>query len=369
MVFARDWFSSRLSVYSSPHLAKPFSDVGNLNIVVRWKPAILGTLLVVSSLSVGTVIGYKGKSYIQKAVTYTPFDDTRVGKWDNDFKVVNIKSTKDGTIQKAYAYQTTAETPQPLVISLHSWSADYQQNDEYHNQVKELNWNYIHPDFRGQNNTSNACVSDLAIQDIDDAIDFALTNFNCDKEKIYVVGGSGGGYATLASFMKSKHKVAQFSAWCPISDIYWWHHQTKVRNLKYWEDILKCTDSPNGQLDEFSAKSKSPLYWETPTQKLATSKLKIYAGVYDGIQGSVPITQSINFYNKVLTDINCSDSSQFVSDKEIIQLLENQKPLDNYGQIGNRKIILKKEYQNISLTIFDGKHEMLTDIVLQTLEK
>ena len=24
MVFARDWFSSRLSVYSSPHLAKPF---------------------------------------------------------------------------------------------------------------------------------------------------------------------------------------------------------------------------------------------------------------------------------------------------------------------------------------------------------
>ena len=25
MVFARDWFSYRLSVYSSPHLAKPFS--------------------------------------------------------------------------------------------------------------------------------------------------------------------------------------------------------------------------------------------------------------------------------------------------------------------------------------------------------
>ena len=28
-VFARDWFSSRLSVCSSPHLAKPFSDVRN----------------------------------------------------------------------------------------------------------------------------------------------------------------------------------------------------------------------------------------------------------------------------------------------------------------------------------------------------
>lgn len=337
--------------------------------MVQQKPIILVTFLIVSSLSIGAVIGYKGKNYIRKAITYTPFDDTRAGKWDKDFKVVNIKSTKDEITQKAYAYQTTAQTPQPLVISLHTWSADYKQDDEFHNQVKARNWNYIHPDFRGPNKNVDACVSELAIQDIDDAIDYALTNFNCDKEKIYVVGGSGGGYATLATFMKSKHKVAEFSAWSSISDIYWWYHQTKVRNLNYWQDILKCTDSPTGQLDEITAKSKSPLYWETPTQKLTTSKLKIYAGVNDGIQGSVPITQSINFYNKVLADINCSDSSQFVSNKETVQLLEKQTLLGDYGQIGNRKIILRKEYGNISLTIFYGKHEVLTDVVLQTLNK
>jgi hypothetical protein len=124
-------------------------------------------------------------------------------------------------------------------------------------------------------------ASDLVIQDIDDAIDFALSNFNCDIEKIYVIGGSGGGYAALASFMKSKHNVAEFSAWCPISDIYRWYYQTKVRDLNYWEDISKCTNSPNEQLNEISAKSKSPLYWKTPTQKLTTTKLKIYTGVYD----------------------------------------------------------------------------------------
>lgn len=332
------------------------------------KTFILGTLLLFGSLFIGAIIGYRGKNYIQKAVTYNPFDDTRAGKWDNNFQVVNIKSTKDGAIQKAYAYQTTEETPQPLVISLHSWSADYRQDDKFHKQVKEFNWNYVHPDFRGKNTSTNACVSELVIQDIDDAIDFALANFNCDKEKIYVIGSSGGGYAALASFMKSKHKIAEFSVWCPISDIYWWHHQTKVRGLKYWEDILSCTDSSKGQLDEVTAKSKSPLYWKTPPQKLATTKLKIYAGVYDGIQGSVPITQSINFYNKILTDINCSDSSQFVDDREIVQLLEKQTLLSDYGQIGNRKIILYKEYGNISLTIFDGKHEMLTDIVLNTLQ-
>lgn len=343
--------------------------IGNSDRTAWWKLAILGTVLVVSSLSAGIVIGYKGKSYIQKAITYTLFDDTRAGKWHEDFRVVNIKSSKDGVIQKAYAFRTTAKTPQPLIVSLHSWGGDYRQDDKFKNQVKEKNWNYIHPDFRGPNKSLEACVSDLVIQDIDDAIDFALSNFNCDKEKIYVVGGSGGGYAALESFMKSKHNVAEFSAWVPISDIYWWYHETKVRGLNYWQDILKCTDSPNGQLDEITAKSRSPLYWETPTEKLANTKLKIYAGVYDGIQGSVPITQSINFYNKILADIDCSDSTQFVNDKEIVHLLTRQTPLDSYGQIGNREIILKKEYKNVKITIFDGKHEILTDFVLQTLNK
>lgn len=326
-------------------------------------------LLVIAVLSVGATIGCKRKIYAQKGVVYTPFDDTRPGGWDKDFQIVNIKSTKDGSIENAYAYQTTSKMPQPLVISLHSWSADFKQDDEFKNQVKERNWNYIHPDFRGPNNSGNACVSELAMQDIDDAIDYALTHFNCDKERIYVIGSSGGGYATLAAFMKSKHNIAEFSAWCPISDIYWWYHQTKARKLKYWEDILKCTSSPNGELDEASAKAKSPIYWKTPTQKLATARLKIYQGVYDGIQGSVPVTQSINFYNKVLTDMNCPDSSLYVNDKEIVQLLEKQTPLGDYGQISNRKIMLKKEYKNVSLTIFDGKHEMLTDIVLNTLNQ
>jgi esterase/lipase len=302
-------------------------------------------------------------------VTYIPLDYISEWKWPAGFHVVNIKSTKDASIQKAYAFQTTAKTPQPLIVSLHTWHGSYRQHDALANQVKEKNWNYIHPDFRGVNRSIEACAGDLVIQDIDDTIDFALSNFNCDIEKIYVIGVSGGGYAALASFMKSKHNIAEFSAWCPISDIYWWYHQTKVRDLNHWEDILKCTNSSNGHLDEISAKSRSPLYWETPTQKLITAKLKIYTGVYDGIQGSVPITQSINFYNKILTDINCSDSLQYINDIEIVHLLEKQTPLNNYGQIGNRKIILKKEYKNVNITIFDGKHELLTDIVLQTLNK
>jgi predicted peptidase len=61
------------------------------------------------------------------------------------------------------------------------------------------------------------------------AIDFSLKNFNVDKEKIYVIGGSGGGYTALAMFIHSRHKIASISAWCAISDIRTWFHQTKIR--------------------------------------------------------------------------------------------------------------------------------------------
>ena len=341
--------------------------MGILNRMTHLKPAVIVIILVVSSLMTVISIGHKRKSYIQKTIPYTVLDDTENEKWHEDFIIVKIKSSKDGVMQNAYAYQTTSKIPQPLIVSLHTWNGDYRQNDKFKNLVRENNWNYIHPDFRGPNKNFEACVSDFVIQDIDDSIDFALSNFNCDKEKIYIVGVSGGGYAALASFMKSKHNVAEFSAWVPISDVYWWHHETKVRGLNYWKDILKCTNSSNEKLDEIIAKSRSPIYWKAAKEKLTNTKLKIYAGVYDGIQGSVPITQSINFYNKILADIDCYDTEKFVNDKEIIHLLTKQTPIGSYGQIGKRKIILKKECKNVKITIFDGEHEMMTDVVLQTL--
>lgn len=70
-----------------------------------------------------------------------------------------------------------------------------------------------------------------------------------------------------------------------------------------------------------------------------------------------------------MADIDCSDSLQYINDKEIVHLLEKQTLLDDFGEIGDRKIILHKAYKNVSITIFEGKHEMLPDVVLQTLNR
>src|SRR4029078_1634685 len=138
--------------------------------------------------------------------------------------------------------------------------------------------------------------------DIDDAITFAMRSGRVDASRIYVIGVSGGGYATIATFMKSKHIIRKFSAWASIADLEAWYQESSERKNKYAQDILDCTGS-NGTLNIESARSRSPMYMQSPVSKLKSAQLYIYCGVKDGLDGSVPITQSINYYNKLVKDI------------------------------------------------------------------
>ena len=287
--------------------------------------------------------------------------------WSNVFKLVEIKSAMDDHIQKAYFYASTAADPAPLIVSLHTWSGDYTQEDTLSWLCVAKGLNYIHPDFRGKNSTKNSCCSDLVINDIDESITYAIENANVDTSRIYVVGTSGGGYATLSAFMKSKQRIRKFSAWVPISDLIAWYHESSIRQNKYAGDILGCTESNDSMLNMSVAREKSPVYWDTPVSKFDNAELFIYTGIYDGIQGSVPITQSINFYNKLLSDLAVSDSSKYVSAYEKLQLLEFRRPLGDFGKIADRKIFLQKEYKNIKLVIFEGNHEMLPEYTLNEL--
>ena len=133
--------------------------------------------------------------------TTVKFDDTRNVNWDNEFNIVEIKSGIDENVQKAYFYTSKSNKPKPLIVSLHTWSGSYSQKDDLAKVCQEKDLNYIHPDFRGANWTKNACCSELAMNDIDEAITFAIDNSNVDTSKIFVIGVSGGGYATLSTFM------------------------------------------------------------------------------------------------------------------------------------------------------------------------
>lgn len=281
----------------------------------------------------------------------------------------SLRSSVDGNKQVFYYDKSTAATPQPLVVELHSWSnsADSQRDMEAV-QAHAKNWNYIFPNFRGVNNHPKACCSDFVITDIDEAIDWALRTLNVDRKQIYVIGNSGGGYATMAMYMKSRHDIAAFSAWSSISDLDAWYGQSVERKNKYAAEIVKCTGAGEA-FDSQKARDRSPLFWKTPVKNRRKSQLKIYAGIHDGYTGSVPISQSINFYNKLLTDYGEKDRSRYVSEQEAAIMLNTQAfPVQLPAKlIENRVILYQKSSKNITLTIFEGTHEILKEAALELI--
>ncbi|MGI9173699.1 MAG: alpha/beta hydrolase family protein [Rhodothermales bacterium] len=296
---------------------------------------------------------------------------TPASAWTSEFEAVEIPNPTNGTVQRAYFRRSTKEGPQPLVVVLHTWSGDYRQETESSlvPQAVEKDWHYIHPDFRGPNNTPDACCSDRAVEDIDAAIDYAVTHADVDTARVYVVGASGGGYATLCFFMKGRRMVASYGAWVPISDLEAWYEESRARESRYADDILQCTASGDA-LDVREARRRSPIHLPTPTEKLKRARLNLYAGVRDGVQGSVPITHSLLFYNKVLDDLGITADSAYATKDDLIHLLTAYTAPDSAsGALGDRAILYRRAAGNVAVTIFEGGHEMLPDVALNLLEE
>ncbi len=288
---------------------------------------------------------------------YQYYFDTKYSAWPSDFSIIEIKSTMDNSIQHAYFYDSKSTEKKPLLISLHTWSGDYRQKDPLSQMVKANEWNYIHPDFRGPNQSPDGCLSNKALADIDDAIQYALDHCNVDKDHIFVTGVSGGGYASLGVFLKTRHKIRAVLAWSPISDLDAWYWQSKFRKNRFHDDILKCI-SADAHYDKKSALERSPLYYELPEKQ--KSRIEIYTGINDGCSGSVPITHSILFYNKMVSFYE--NQNNLINQKDINALLSRGVPLEKVdSRIEGRDVLYHKEAANISITIFDGGHEMLAE--------
>jgi lysophospholipase L1-like esterase/pimeloyl-ACP methyl ester carboxylesterase len=288
------------------------------------------------------------------------WDNTNLKNWGNEFKQVQIRSSSDSSWQKAWFYRSLRSTPQPLIISLHTWSGNYNQEDPLAKEVLLRDWNYIHPDFRGANNTPNACGSPLVLADLEDAIRFAVKNGTVDTTNVHLIGVSGGGYAALLAYMKLNYPVKSFNAWVPISNLSDWYWESKGRNAKYATDIEQVAMKDN-KMDWKELDSRSPFMLPFPADKRKNATLNIYAGVHDGYTGSVPISHSILFYNKIAAELYPRDISKQVADSTLMSLVIRQlNPFaDTTSRLGGRKIYLYKKLPELSLTIFEGGHEML----------
>ncbi|WP_159518069.1 SGNH/GDSL hydrolase family protein [Sunxiuqinia indica] len=303
------------------------------------------------------------------------WDDTHSKDWPADCQKVDVISTIDKSPQPAYFFQSKADSPRPLIISLHTWSGDFNQEDTLSWICVKGDYNYIHPNFRGVNDKPEACGSELVIQDIDDAIDYAIQHGNVDTSNMHVIGVSGGGYATLLCYMKTKHHIQSFSAWASISNLEDWYYESVGRKRKYARHIAQVTTGQHFEGDHYKfnaaeARKRSPIFMNTPVAQRENSKLYISTGIHDGYTGSVPITQSLRFFNKVVRDFDPNDQETPISTEEMLRLVERRNT-DFLNPEGTRHgdILFRRQYKDkVQINIFEGGHEMLIDQALFPLK-
>jgi acetyl esterase/lipase len=267
--------------------------------------------------------------------------------------------------------------PLPLVVSLHTWGGDHTQKDteDLAEHAPRLGWIYVFPDFQGPNKRPEACGSELAQQNILDAVEWAKKAYPVDEKRIYLTGTSGGGHMTLLMAAKYPEIWAAASAFVGISDLAAWH-DTHADD-QYGADTRACTGGRPGESEAIDAEysGRSPLtFLENPRLARLDLPLDILAGCFDGHTGSVPIRHSIDAFNSVAR----AAGRPTVPEAEIQELSKG----GGLGRLGHkhasdcvidtalgREIHMRRTAGRARVTIFEGGHEGIGSAVVDWLQR
>ena len=207
--------------------------------------------------------------------------------------------------------------------------------------------------------------SELVVQDIVDAVEFMKKHHAVDTDRIYLVGGSGGGYASLLMAGRAADLWAGVSAWVPIGDIRaWWEHcNGKLRYAKDIEGAVGGRPDTSEKSAEECVKRSALTY----LHNAAGVNLDINAGVHDGYTGSVPFRQSLYAFNKVVPEKGRIAPKLIETFYQTRRLPEELPKADADPLYGQKQPIFRKTSGNTRVTIFEGGHEIIHQAALNWL--
>ncbi len=294
--------------------------------------------------------------------------------WGGEAVRISVTSSMDQSPQPSYLVLPHGHgndaSLRPLLVSLHSWSADLEQrNSDLETLADERGWICLFPNFRGRNDHPEACGSVLAQQDIIDAIQWTRERYPVDPKRIYLTGNSGGGHMTMLMVGRFPDVWAAASAWVGISDLAAWYQGHDQTN--YGIMMRKVCGGSPGESPEIDReyRDRSPL---SHLHHAANVPLEISAGVNDGHSGSVPIRQSLWAFNTLAR----ANATEVISDEEIEQIsrpngrLESPKASDRVEDASyGRAIHLRRHTSSARVTIFEGGHEGIAAAAIAWLER
>lgn len=287
---------------------------------------------------------------------------------------IEVESSVDGSAQPSYLVLPpdflTEGPARPVVVSLHSWSFDLEQRwPELEQMVSDRGWIYLFPNFRGRNDSIEACGSDIARQDVIDALDWVMEHYRIDDQRVYVTGVSGGGFMTLAMVASYPSRWTAASAWVPLSDLQAWYDFHA--GDRYGEMTRQCVGGDPAEDPAIGAEMER----RSPLHQLAAAvdvPLDIAAGRFDGHNGApIPVWHSLAAFNTIAEAVG----EPRVTPLEIAELSRHNLRLGaptETDQVDDpsfaRPIFLRRRAGKARVTIFEGAHEGLPTAAIAWFE-
>jgi len=292
--------------------------------------------------------------------------------YPSGIEVRHYPSPTDGSEQPTlyWAPELAAGERAPLLVALHTWGGSYRQaggEAKYAEWCQAQGWIFVHPHFRGPNRSPEAMGSDLAVEDIRAVVEWAKGLGGVDEDRVYAVGASGGGHASLLVAGRFPEIWAGVSAWCGISEIAAWHRETSASGREnYARDIERALggrpEASEALLAE--ARRRSPLSW---LGAAAGVPLDINHGITDGRSGSVPFTHSLHAWNAVVPEAERFEEAWIERFYETMEAPGEAGEVAGDPLYGSRPPLYRRVHGNTRLTLFDGGHEIVHEAALNWL--
>ena len=290
--------------------------------------------------------------------------------WPNDVKRIEYRPGRNDSPQPAMFYappaisgESTRQAPRPLLVALHTWSSGFDQVESisYAEWCIANRWVFVHPHFRGANDHPAAMGSEQVITDILGAVDYAKQHSNVDARRIFLIGESGGGYAALLLAGRAPEIWAGVSVWAAPIDMIAFHHEAEARRLHHADDIARaCNGAPlpgTNAAAECAKRSAS-----TYLSAARDVPIDLNAGIRDGHAngGSVAISHSFTAFNLLA---NATDRFAAFEIEAMVRVPVVPAGLQFSGDdphYGSMRVLLRRQSNNVRLTIFDGGHQRIT---------
>jgi predicted esterase len=303
---------------------------------------------------------------VTTAEEYGPFGDAGLQRWQRDvpgIEDVRIPSTMDDHDQPALWLPPNGDGPQPLLVVVHSWSTDYLQHlgIPFAEWAEASGWGMINPDFRGVNDNPDATGSDLAVQDVIDAIDFAAEEAEIDEDRVYIVGFSGGGMMSLLMAGRHPDRFAGAVAWVPIHDLTaWYEYNVDEQPDAHYPGHIRSSCGGDPTTDDAAreeCEQRSPVA-HLDAAREAGVPVYVGHGLSDPI---VPPVHSLWSFDQLVGEGHSLDDElvEAVAQNRLPDELDGSVEAETYFSGDDPDVFFSRQVGEVTLVLFEGEHDMV----------